>query len=201
MPTRDKRIDAYIKKSQPALQPILVHLRELTHDVCPDCEETIKWGMPAFTYLGENMTGMAAFKQHAVYSFWKYSLLKDPKGILKDQSMGSFGKLTSMKDLPSDATLKGFIKQAMKLNEEGIKVPKAKSAPKPELPVPPALKKALTANKAARTNFENFAPSHRREYIEWITEAKTDATREKRLATAIEWLSEGKKRNWKYERA
>jgi uncharacterized protein YdeI (YjbR/CyaY-like superfamily) len=200
MAKTDKRIDAYIAKSQPFAKPILKHLRRVVHDTCPECEETIKWGMPAFTYLGENMVGIAAFKLHAALGFWKYALLKDPKGILKDESMGSLGKITSFNDLPSDAVLKGFLKQAMKLNEQGIKVPKAKTAPKAELSVPIELKCALANNKAARAVFENFAPSNRREYIEWIAEARTDATRDKRIATALEWLAEGKRRNWKYER-
>ena len=200
MPTTDKRIDAYIAKSQPFAQPILRHLRDVIHDACPDCEETIKWGMPSFVYRGEILCGLAAFKKHVALGFWKEALLKDPKGLLKVGAMGSLGRISSMDDLPSDAAIKGFIKQAMKLNDDGVKVQKTKSDPKAELPVPETLRKALAKSKAARTNFENFPPSHRREYIQWIDEAKTDATRERRTEQAIEWITEGKSRNWKYER-
>ena len=197
---KDKKVDTYIAKAQPFAQPILRHVRALVHEVCPDCEEKIKWGMPAFDYKGPLM-GIAAFKAHAVFGFWKAKLLDDPKGLLsQDEAMGHGGRLTSLKDLPSDRDLKNFIKQAMKLNDEGIKVPRVKSAPKAELPVPDYFARGLKKNAAAKKIFENFSPSQRREYIEWLTEAKTEATRETRLETAIEWISEGKIRNWKYIR-
>lgn len=200
MATIDKRVDAYIRKSQPALRPILLHLRELVHEACPDCAETIKWGMPSFTYQGDILCNIAGFKEHVALSFWKRALLKDPKGLLKEGAMGSLGRVTSIDDLPSDAAIRGFITQAMKLNEEGVKVAKTKPGTKPAPAVPAALKSGLAKNRKARENFESFSPSARGEYIEWIAEAKTDATRDKRLATTLEWLAEGKKRNWKYER-
>lgn len=197
----DKRVDAYIAKAQPFAKPILRHLRELVHEVCPDCEETMKWSFPHFDYQGQMMCSMAAFKKHAAFNLWKAALLDDPKDLLStDEAMGHLGKLTSIDDLPSDRDIKRFIAQAMKLNEKGKTVAKPKAASRPELPVPDELAKALKRNAIARKAFAAFPPSQRREYNEWITEAKTDATREKRIAMAIEWISEGKSRNWKYKK-
>lgn len=201
MPKTDKRIDAYIAKAAPFAQPILKHLRKLIHTACPDCEETIKWGMPSFDYKGP-FCSFASFKAHAVFGFWKTALIDDPKGILagnKDKAMGSLGRITDIKDLPSDKVIIGFIRSAKKLNDEGVKLPSrtGKSTPKP-LEIPGYFIKALKKNKQAFATFEAFSTSHKREYVEWITEAKTEPTRDKRMATTIEWLSEGKARNWKY---
>jgi uncharacterized protein YdeI (YjbR/CyaY-like superfamily) len=198
-------IDAYIEKSQPFAKPILIKLRELVHKACPDVQELIKWSMPAFDYKGP-MLNMAAFKHHCVFGFWKGQLLKDPGKYLQERatnggdSMGQLGKITSLKDLPPDKVMIDFIKQAMKLNEDGIKVEKKKPAPGKQLEVPDVLSKALNKNKVAKMHFEEFSPSARKEYIEWINDAKTEATRLKRLTTAIEWIVEGKRRNWKYEK-
>jgi uncharacterized protein YdeI (YjbR/CyaY-like superfamily) len=195
--SRDARIDAYIAKAQPFAQPILKHLRRVVHAGCPGVEETMKWSMPAFYYQGP-MAGMAAFKAHCTFGFWKDALLKaSPKS---EEAMGSFGRITSIKDLPSEKTLVGLVKRAAKLNEDGVRVPRAAKAARAPVKVPPYMTAALKKNKRALATFEGFSPSHRREYVEWITEAKTDATRRRRLATAIEWLAEGKSRNWKYER-
>ena len=197
MPEFDKRIDAYIEKSRDFARPILEHLRKLIHKACPDVEETIKWGSPHFDYKG-SLAGMASFKEHCAFGFWKHSLLEGTE--LQRNAMGSFGRITSLKDLPKDEDIIALIHQAMELNEKGIKVPKKPAATKADILVPDALAAALAKNKKANTAFDKFSPSHRREYIEWITEAKTEPTRDKRVATAIEWLSEGKSRNWKYER-
>ena len=197
MPEFDKRIDAYIEKSRDFARPILEHLRKLIHKACPDVEETIKWGSPHFDYKG-SLAGMASFKEHCAFGFWKHSLLEGTE--LQRTAMGSFGRITSLKDLPKDEDIIALIHQAMELNEKGIKVPKKPAATKADILVPDALAAALAKNKKANTAFDKFSPSHRREYIEWITEAKTEPTRDKRVATAIEWLSEGKSRNWKYER-
>ncbi len=197
MPTTDKRVDAYIDRAQDFAKPILKHLRKLVHDACPEVAETLKWSMPSFEYKGI-LCGFAAFKQHCTFGFWKESLLKEVKFPEKN-AMGSFGRITSLKDLPSDATMKKLIKEAVRLNDEGIKVKKAVTKVKKEVVVPDILIKALARNKKASATFDAFSPSCKREYIEWIIEAKTDATREKRLATTGEWLSEGKRRNWKYE--
>jgi uncharacterized protein YdeI (YjbR/CyaY-like superfamily) len=202
MAKKDKRIDEYIKKAQPFAQPILKHIRELVHETCPDVQETIKWGMPSFDYKGP-FFGMAAFKQHAAFGFWKAALMKDPALMANAQSeaaMGHGGKITSLKDLPSDKKMIAYLEEAMELNDQGIKVPKPKREPKKEIPVPADVKKALAKNKKVSENFEKFSPSHRREYLEWIIEAKTEETREKRMATMLEWVAEGKSRNWKYER-
>lgn len=200
MPSFDPRIDAYIEKSAPFAQPIMEHIRELVHKACPQVEETVKWGFPHFEYKGI-LCSMAAFKKHCYFGFWKAALMKDEKNVLKvadKHSMGHFDKITSLKDLPADKILISYIKEAMRLNDEDIKTPAKPKAAKAEPETPAQLTAALKKNKTAQNTFENFSPSHKREYIEWITEAKTDATREKRIATTIEWLAEGKSRHWKY---
>ena len=197
MPPTDPRIDIYIERSADFAQPILVHLRELVHRACPDVSETIKWGMPSFEYKGI-LCGFASFKQHCTFGFWKQSLMESDEFSETKTAMGSFGKLTFLKDLPKDAVMKKLIKQAMKLNDDGVKVVKPKHEKK-ELVVPNVLLEALARNDKAAETFDNFPPGCKREYVEWITDAKTDATRDKRLATTIEWLSEGKRRNGKYE--
>jgi len=204
MPATDARVDAYIAKSADFAQPILSHLRQLVHKGCPGVTETVKWGMPFFEYGGEIVCNMAGFKEHCSFGFWKASLLKDPEGVLKVKnrnSMGHLDRITSLKDLPADKILVPLIKEAALMNEQGIKKPgPAKKALKAALPEPAELTTALKKNKKARTAFDAFPPSHRREYIEWITEAKTEGTREKRIATTVEWLLEGKSRNWKYQK-
>ena len=205
MANRDSRIDAYIAKAAPFAQPILNHLRDLVHQACPDVEETIKWSFPHFDYKGSILCSMAAFKQHAAFTFFKYSLMNDPHGIFNPvgkTAMGQFGQIRELKDLPKDRIILTYIKQAMKLNEAGAKLPARK---KPETgnlapDTPDYLSKALKKNPAATMLFEAFSPGKRKEYIEWLEEAKTEATREKRLATAIEWISEGKSRHWKYQK-
>jgi len=197
MPTIDPRIDAYIEKSQDFAKPVLTHLRKLVHETCPDVTETLKWSMPSFEYKGI-LCGMASFKAHCTLMFWKQSLLESDAFPKNKTAMGSFGRITSLKDLPKDTVLKKLLKQAMKLNDDGVKVTKPKQEKK-ELVVPDILLEALAKNDKAAETFDAFPPSCKREYVEWITEAKTDATRDKRLATTMEWLSEGKRRNWKYE--
>ena len=203
MGKKDKRVDEYIKKAQPFAQPILSHLRMLVHKAIPEIEENIKWGMPAFEYKGPCM-GFASFKQHAVFGFWKSTLMKDPEGFLWErankggEAMGNLGKITSMEDLPPDKVLIGFMKQAKKLNDDGVKVVHERKE-KP-LVVPGFLIAALKKNKAAKATFDAFSPSKKRDYIEWLTQAKTEVTREKRLDQALEWMAEGKARNWKYEK-
>ena len=203
MSSKDKRIDAYIAKSASFAQPILSHIRTLVHRACPDVEETIKWGLPHFDYRGP-FCSMASFKKHFAFTFWKGSLLDDPNNILdknREESMGQFGKLISLADLPSDAVIEGFIKQAMRLNEEGIKLPqKPKLTEKKELEVPEWFLEALRKNKKANETFNNFSTSNKKEYVEWVMSAKQEETLNTRLKTAIEWLSEGKTRNWKYQR-
>jgi uncharacterized protein YdeI (YjbR/CyaY-like superfamily) len=202
MGTRDPRVDAYIAKSADFAQPILTHLREVVHAACPQVVETMKWSTPHFDYKGI-MCAMAAFKEHAIFGFWKGSLIEGvaPNRNNGGEAMGNYGKLKSVKDLPSKRELTGFIKQAMKLNDDGVVVPKAKKAPKPEAKVPAELKAALSKNRKAVATWDAFPPSHRREYIEWITEAKRPETKDKRVAQTVEWVAEGKGRNWKYERA
>lgn len=198
MPTTDPRVDAYIERSAEFARPILTHLRKLVHKACPDIVETIKWSMPHFDHKGP-VCNMAAFKQHCAFGFWKQTLL-DHKFPIEENAMSSFGKITSLKDLPSDKELIALIAQAIELNEKNIKIPKKQTAAKTELAIPDELAKALAKNKTAKTNFENFSYSKRKDYIEWINGAKTDATRDKRIATTVEWISEGKGRNWKYEK-
>lgn len=204
MATKDKKIDAYIAKSADFAKPILNHIRELVHKTCPDIEEKIKWGMPFFDYKGEMLCHMASFKQHAVMGFWKASLMKDKvllENAKSETAMGHLGRISSLKDMPSDKKITNWIKEAMQLNDKGIRLPaKAKPAEKKELDVPDYFLKALAKNKKAKQVFENFAYSHKKEYVMWITEAKTEDTRNKRMATTVEWLAEGKSRLWKYEK-
>ncbi|GMU65067.1 MAG: hypothetical protein AMXMBFR36_13410 [Acidobacteriota bacterium] len=197
MPTRDPRIDAYIAKAAPFARPILEHLRKLVHEGCPEVVETIKWSAPAFDFEG-SLANMAAFKAHATFGFWKGSLVFESDK--EKEAMGQFGRIASLDDLPSDRTVIALVKKAAKLNASGAKVSRPLKHPKPALATPPDLAAALKKNAKARATFEGFPPSHKREYVEWIVEAKTDATRAKRLATTLEWLAEGKSRNWKYER-
>jgi uncharacterized protein YdeI (YjbR/CyaY-like superfamily) len=205
MATKNPKVDTYIAKSGDFAKPILTRLRELVHKACPDVEETIKWGMPSFDYKGP-FCSMAAFKEHAVFGFWKASLLNDPKKYLQARStdggsaMGHFGRLTSIKDLPPDKVILDFIKQHKKLNDEGIKVPAKPKPKKKELVIPAYFLNAIKKNKKALAVFNEFSYSHQKDYVEWITEAKTEATRNKRMETAIEWMAEGKGRNWKYQR-
>ena len=198
MPTIDPRVDAYIEKSADFAKPILLHIRKLVHTACPDTVETMKWSFPHFDHKGM-LCSMASFKQHCAFGFWKQSLLEADAFPAQKTAMGSFGRITSVEDLPGDDVIIGIVRQAVELNEKGIKVNKKPAAGKKELVVPDYLTAELKKNKAARDTFENFPYSCKKEYVEWITEAKTDATRDKRLATTIEWLSEGKRRNWKYE--
>jgi uncharacterized protein YdeI (YjbR/CyaY-like superfamily) len=196
IPKRDPRVDAYIAKSADFAKPILRHLREVVHEACPPAEETIKWGFPHFTHEGI-LCGMAAFKEHCALVLWKGSLIV---GNGNRDAMGHLGKITRLSDLPSKKVLASYIRQTVKLNEAGVKSP-ARSKPKAKkaVVIPAELKRALAANKAAAAKFEAFPPSHKREYAEWIAEAKGADTRKRRVDQAIEWISSGKSRNWKYE--
>ena len=198
MRQKDPRVDAYIAKQKPFAQPILKHLRKVIHATSPDIVETTKWSSPSYEYKGL-LCGFAGFKEHAIFGFWKGNQIVS-KGSGAGAG-GSFGRLTSVKDLPSDAKLKAYIKKAMKLNDEGVPathmVNRKKHKP---LPVPADLKAALSKDAKAKAGFDAFSPSAQRDYIEWLIEAKTAETRERRLATAVEWMAEGKRRNWKYEK-
>ena len=198
MSNHDPHIDAYIAKSAEFARPILEHLRERVHTACPEVEEGIKWSMPFFSYKAAPMCMMAAFKQHCSFGFW---LSKEVTGGSDEDGMGQFGKLASLQDLPSDKQLATYLKKAMALNEAGVKKARPKAAAKPVPTLPDDLATLLAQKKhaAARKTYEGFGPGAQREYVDWIVEAKTDATRQKRLATTLEWLVEGKKRNWKYE--
>jgi uncharacterized protein YdeI (YjbR/CyaY-like superfamily) len=201
MGNRDPRVDAYIAKQKDFAKPILSHLRDVVHAACPDVEETLKWSSPFFDYKGQPMCNMAAFKEHAAFGFWKAPLIEGlgAKSMSDDKGAGHFGRLATVKDLPSKKELTGYIKAAMKLNDEGVAVPKRKTVAKPEAKVPPELSSALAKNKKAKARFDAFPPGHRREYVDWIVEAKREETRAKRVAQAVEWIAEGKSRNWKYQ--
>lgn len=202
MSVYDPRVDAYIEQAAPFAQEILTHLRDLIHLECPEIEETMKWSAPHFEYKGRPLFHMAGFKQHCAFGFWLASLMGDPKGILQladKASMGSLGKLTSVKDLPADKILVQYIRASLKLADEGARPAKAVRAPAREVPVPEFFSAALKKNKRALAVFEAFSPSHRNEYLAWIMEAKREETRDKRVAQAIEWMSEGKQRHWKYQ--
>lgn len=197
MPSHDPRVDAYIAKSADFARPILEEIRARVHAACPQVEETIKWGMPSFVHAGAILCGMAAFKQHTSFGYWKHALVM---GEAERDGMGSYGRLACVRDLPPKARMQADLRKAMKLNEDGVKPERRKSAPRPAPEVPDELASALEKNKAAKATFDAFAPGCRREYIEWIVEAKREETRAKRLAQALEWMAQGKRRNWKYER-
>ncbi|MFI5452123.1 YdeI family protein [Pedobacter sp. UC225_61] len=194
----DERVDAYIAKAAPFAQPILIHLRNTIHQASPLINETIKWGFPHFDYKG-TVCSMASFKAHCAFGFWKSSLMKDPYQIFEKDAMGTMGRVEKMEDIPETKILTEYILEALKLNEEGTKVKKVVT-PKAEIAIPSDFASVLNENPRAKQQFENFSPSHRREYLEWITTAKAEATRIKRMSTTIEWLNEGKSLNWKYQR-
>jgi len=203
MSVYDPRIDAYIEKSAAFAQPILNHLRELIYKHCPDITETIKWGFPHFDYKGRTQFNMAAFKQHCAFGFWLASLMKDPKGVLQleeKSSMGSLGRITSLAALPSDKIMVQYFKESLQLTDDGVKPARAARQPAKVVEVPDYFQVALKQNKKALAVFEQFSPSHRKEYLEWIIEAKREETRDKRIAQAIAWMAEGKPRHWRYEK-
>lgn len=193
---QDPRIDAYIERQADFARPILERLRAMVHEACPEAEETLKWSAPSFLYKGEILAMMAGFKQHAAFNLWRGSQVVEARG----EGMGQFGRLTSVDDLPDEQAFAAIIHKAMALTDAGVKAPvRKKSAPKPPSEAPDDLKAALAANAKAQATFEGFSPSARRDYVEWVTDAKQAATRERRIAQAVEWMAEGKKRNWKYE--
>ena len=195
---RHERVDAYIERQAEFAKPILTKLRAMVHAACPDCDETLKWSMPSFTYKGSILAGMAAFKAHATFGFWQAKLVVGQTGRERE-AMGSFGRLTRVEDLPDEATMAALIRKAMTLVDTGEKAPRPVKHPKPALETPPDLLEALAANEAARATFDDFPPSARRDYLDWLADAKRPETRAKRLAQAVEWMAEGKRRHWKYE--
>lgn len=197
MGTRDPRVDAYIAKSADFAKPILTTIRETVHAACPEAVEEMKWSFPHFTYKGM-LCSMASFKEHCAFGFWKGSLVLGGAAKGAD-AMGQFGRLTKASDLPPKKVLAAYVKKAMALNDEGIKVERKPPRRATVDTAPPAdLAAALKKNKKANASFNAFPPSHKRDYIEWITEAKRPETRARRVHTAVEWMAGGKPRNWKY---
>lgn len=198
---KDPRIDGYIERAAPFAQPILSHIRAFLARTCPDGEETLKWGMPSFTYHGKILAGMAAFKGHATFGFWQNrAVTGEDTPETQATAMGSFGRLTSLADLPDDAKLADMVARAMALIDSGVTAPRPLKHPKPPAEPPEDLAAALKGSAKATATFEGFPPGQRREYIEWIIGAKREETRKKRLETTIAQLEEGKRLNWKYER-
>jgi uncharacterized protein YdeI (YjbR/CyaY-like superfamily) len=205
--TMNPKVDTYLAKVQPFAQPILEHLRELVHKACPGVEETIKWSRPFFEYRGAILCNMSAFKQHCSFGFWGEEIgavLREAQA-LRPGAMGSLGRITSVKDLPSDKLMLGWIRQAAALVDSGQYTSpmaarhKVVKPPKPVTEMPGEWASALQRNKKAAAVFAAFSPSCKREYIDWIADAKRVETRDKRIATALEWIAEGKQRNWKYQ--
>lgn len=200
MPAKDSRIDAYIAKSAPCARPILKHLRKIVHTGCPSVEETLKWSMPHFEHRGM-LCGMAAFKHHCTFGFWKAALIFPENRDTERQAMGHFGRITALSDLPPDDVLLGYVRKAVELNEAGVKSPrpsKPRTKPMP-LVIPDYFQNALRTEVKAQQTFGRLSHSQQKDYVEWLTDAKRDATREQRLATSIAWLAEGKTRMWKYQ--
>ena len=203
MGVRTPQVDRYIANASPFAQPILVHIRDVVHAACPDVVEEIKWSFPFFTYKSEIICAMRAFKAHCGLFFWK-GVLVVPDG--KEEGMGQFGKLTSVKELPSKAILTGYVKTAMTLNEAGVPAPHvvaqratAKKTAATPVDIPPELAAALRANKKAAAAFEKLAPSHRREYAAWIADAKREETKATRVEKAVALIAQGKSQNWQYD--
>ena len=199
MAATDPRIDAYIRKSPAFAQPILKHIRKVVHAAAPGVQETMKWSTPHFDYKGV-FCGMSAFKEHVGFGFWKAALLKDllPGNGATISPESQFGRITSIDDLPDEKAFTRIIKAAAKLNDEGVKAPPMRKGPRPALKAPPDLLQAINKNRKAKATFEGFPPGQRREYIAWVVEAKQAETRHRRIATAVEWMAQGKVRNWKY---
>lgn len=197
MGTKDPRVDAYIEHAAEFARPILVRLRTIVHATCPAVVETLKWSHPSFDYRGM-LCGMAAFKAHAAFGFWKHALVVGGAGKPAD-AMGDLGRLQSVADLPSKSVLARFIRTAMDLNDRGVKAVKKKTAPRKPVRMPRELVAALRMNPKARTTFEGFSPSHRREYVEWLAGAKRPETKARRLASTLASLARGKSLNSQYE--
>ena len=200
MGKKDPRVDAYIAKSPEYARPILKHLRKLVHQACPKAEETLKWSQPFFLYHGM-LCGMSGFKNYTVFGCWKDKLMTPEMvgfGKAGKNIFSRVGQLKSLADLPGDRELLAYIKAGARLNEAGVKTPRTAPRKKKPVVVPDYFKAALQKNKKARAAFEAFSPSHQREYIEWITGAKGEDTRQRRIAQALAWMAEGKSRNWKY---
>ena len=193
MPKTDPRVDAYIDKAADFARPILSEIRARVHEACPACEETMKWSSPSFEYKGM-LCGMGAFKEHCMFGFWKAELV-----VGGSNPHARFRHLRSVADLPAKKAMAALIHKAMALNDQGVVVTRAPRAKKASARVPTDLTDALKKNAKARSAFGAFSPSHKREYVEWITEAKRDETRQKRIETAIKWIADGKSRNWQYE--
>ena len=200
------KVDVYCGKAQPFAQPILAHLRELIHKACPEVEETIKWSRPFFQYRGAILCNMSAFKEHCSFGFWgeEIGAVLREAAVLKESGMGSLGRITSVADLPSDKQMLGWIRQAAAFVDSGqytspIAARHKVVKQKPSLNTPAEFKTALQRNKKAAAVFAAFSPSCKREYVEWIAEAKRPETRDRRIATAVQWIAEGKQRNWKYQ--
>lgn len=195
---RDSRIDDYIARRAEFARPMLAHLRAKVAEYCPEAEETIKWSAPAWTYRGQLLCSMAAFKQHAAFGFWRGAEVTGG-GAGERDAMGQFGRMTGMADLPGDVEIARLLAKAAALIDSGVKAPRLVKHPKPALETPADFRAALDADPAAAKVFEGFPPSYRRDYLEWITEAKRAETRARRIAQAVEWIAEGKGRNWKYQ--
>ena len=195
--SRDERIDTYIGRAQPFARPILERIRERVHSALPQAEETLKWSAPAFTLDGKIVLIMASFKAHASLNFWRGQELCGDEA--KADGMGQFGKLRSLDDLPPPDELDRLIREAGELARAAPAPRKVKHA-KQEAELHPQFAAALAKTPEAKAALEGFSPAARRDYVDWIAEAKRDETRQKRIASAVDWLSEGKKRNWKYEK-
>lgn len=199
MGRKDPRVDLYIRSAAGFARPVLRHVRTLVHRACPAVDESIKWGHPHFNFRGM-LCAIAAFREHCAFGFWKAKLIVDPVSNRSAEAMGQFGRIRSLADLPGDAAMLAMIREGVRLNVEGIRIARTPRPRKTVLRTPPDLAAALRRNAVAKAAFAAFSPGKRRDYFEWLSEAKTDETRRRRLETAVAWIAQGKSRNWKYER-
>jgi hypothetical protein len=201
------QVTAYAAAMPAYAQPIFAHLRALIHTTCPDTDEAIKWSIPHFERDGDYLCIFAASPGHASFTFYKQQLMSDPR--LRDNlnlpAIKRFmGRLTSLSDLPDDATLAAMLQEAADLNARGVRLPDRapKTPPVIDMPsaVATAVATALAANPAAQAVWDAKSAAWRKDYLVWITAAKTDPTRDARIAEALDWIADGKARFWKYQK-
>jgi uncharacterized protein YdeI (YjbR/CyaY-like superfamily) len=196
-------IDEYINKSEEFARPILLHLRKIIHLACPDVEETIKWSFPNFEYKGQILCSMASFKKHCSFGFWLGAEMEDPENILNkvgNTNMGNFGKIINHNSLPDDNIIIKYIHEAMKLSESGTKKKTSKIKDKKSLEIPVYIIEFIEKYPKAKVVFNNFSNSCKKEYVQWIEEAKQVSTKLKRLEKAVSMMEEGKEFNWQYKK-
>lgn len=195
----DARVDEYVERAAEFARPILLHLRLLVHQACPEIDETIKWSRPFFVHRGTIIANMAAFKRHCSFGLWGPGMTP----LSTDGAGGSLARIESLAGLPEDAAIVAMVRDAIKrVGNTGAAATKGRvKAVSEDIAVPQDLALALAEIDGAIAHFEALSPSCKREYVLWIEEAKRKETRARRVGETARWIAEGKRRNWKYEAA